>query len=326
MVDASNVPDTPPRPADDSTGQFLCLTICGYRRPGMNETDYRNHMTQVSAPMTADLMVKYGIKRWTMIHNTAESRALMSQLFDRQMANLADFDCFSQVVFKSLADYKRLKEDPWYREHLVGDHEKFADTRRSIMTIGRVTEIVHDGKVVNCIARPTTVLLRHPLHISSIKAEATAVMTGSFLAGAMMSLSLIAVPALLDSTHEAPQLFYQWTRIYHYGHWVLPSMAVVTSILYGYAAAQQRRRQKKTWISFALAAVMTVSILPFTWLFMVPTNDELFRLQTISQTEPAVMGIDAAKALVVRWRDMHSLRSLFPLIGSILGTVASVGR
>jgi hypothetical protein len=33
----------------------------------MNETDYRNHMTQVSAPMTADLMVKYGIKQWTMV-------------------------------------------------------------------------------------------------------------------------------------------------------------------------------------------------------------------------------------------------------------------
>jgi hypothetical protein len=255
----------------------------------------------------------------------------MSQLFDRQMANLADFDCFSQVVFKSLADYKRLKEDPWYREHLVGDHEKFADTRRSIMTIGRVTEIVRDGKVVDCIAHPTTVLLRHPLHrfgcmISSINTEVTTVMTGSILAGAMMSLSLIAVPALLDSTYEAPQLFQQWTRMYHYGHWVLPSMAVVTSILYSYAAAQQRRCQKETWISFALAAVMSVSILPFTWLFMVPTNDELFRLQTISQTEPAVMGIDAAKALVVRWRDMHSLRSLFPLIGSILGAVASVRR
>nr|P0DUR5.1 RecName: Full=Decarboxylase AacuI; AltName: Full=Secalonic acid biosynthesis cluster protein I [Aspergillus aculeatus ATCC 16872] len=138
----------PPRPADNSTSHSLCLTICGYRRPGMSEFDYRQHMTQVSAPMTADLMVKYGVKRWTMIHNTTESRALMDQLIDPQMANIADFDCFSQMVLHDLADYKRLKEDPWYREHLVGDHEKFADTRRSMMTIGWVTEIVRDGQVV----------------------------------------------------------------------------------------------------------------------------------------------------------------------------------
>lgn len=56
----------------------------------------------------------------------------MSQLFDHQMANIADFDCFSQVIFESLEDYKRMKEDPWYKEHLIRDHENFADTKRSM--------------------------------------------------------------------------------------------------------------------------------------------------------------------------------------------------
>ena len=49
----------------------------------------------------------------------------MARLFDHQMTNLADFDCFSQVVFQNVDDYKRMKQDPWYKEHLVGDHEKF---------------------------------------------------------------------------------------------------------------------------------------------------------------------------------------------------------
>lgn len=133
--------------------KFLCLTICGYRKPGMSEEDYRYHMTKVSAPMTQDLMVKYGVKRWTQvcsfkvfidstyegvitdqenkIHNTSSTRALMAQLYDPQMANVADYDCFSQVVFNSIEDYKRMKQDPWYKEHLVGDHERFADTKKS---------------------------------------------------------------------------------------------------------------------------------------------------------------------------------------------------
>lgn len=75
-------------------------------------------------------MNKYIDKR--KIHNTSSTRALMAQLYDAQMANIADFDCFSQVVFKSLEHYKMMKEDPWYKEQLRGDHEKFADTRKSM--------------------------------------------------------------------------------------------------------------------------------------------------------------------------------------------------
>ncbi|EED13320.1 conserved hypothetical protein [Talaromyces stipitatus ATCC 10500] len=146
MVDSLIIP---PRPAGDPHKQFLCLTICGYKKEGMSEEDYRHHMTQVSAPMTKHLMVKYGVKRWTMIHNQEETRALMKRLFDHQMANLADFDCFSQVIFKDVDDYKRMKDDPWYKQHLVGDHENFADTRRSAMTIGWITEFIRDGEAVD---------------------------------------------------------------------------------------------------------------------------------------------------------------------------------
>lgn len=59
---------------DNPGGKLLCLTILGYRKPGMTEEEYRNHMTKISAPMTQDLMVKYGMVRWTQVGHRRKYR------------------------------------------------------------------------------------------------------------------------------------------------------------------------------------------------------------------------------------------------------------
>ena len=140
-----------------------------------------------------------------------------------------------------------------------------------------------------------------------------------------MSLSLMAVPVLLDTTTQAPQLFHQWVRMYHYGHQVLPSMAVGVFLFYSYTSAK-KRSARKSWGIFALAGLTTMSILLFTWIFMVPTNNELFRLEEVSKAQPSVKGIDEAKALVVKWSWLHLTRSLLPLAGAIMGATETVRK
>ena len=135
-----------------------------------------------------------------------------------------------------------------------------------------------------------------------------------------MSLSLMAVPVLLDTTSDPAQLYHQWARMYHYGHQVLPTMAVATLSLYGYSAWTQRRA-KRSWGGLALAGLTTVAMLPFTWLVMVPTNNRLFALEAAGKGSGSVGSIEEAAGLVVKWSWMHLARSLFPLIGGVIGTV-----
>jgi hypothetical protein len=141
----------------------------------------------------------------------------------------------------------------------------------------------------------------------------------------MMALSLMAVPVLLDTTTDAPQLFFQWVRMYHYGHQVLPTMSIATFLLYAYVSFR-RRSAKKSWAAYLLAGAITVTMVPYTWIVMVPTNNELFRLQKLSEVEPLVKGIAEAKELVVKWSWMHLTRSSMPLAGAVMGTLANLGR
>ncbi|KAK4233723.1 hypothetical protein C8A03DRAFT_38554 [Achaetomium macrosporum] len=163
--------------------------------------------------------------------------------------------------------------------------------------------------------------------MSTMLVQALTLVTGSFLSGAMTSLSLIAVPVFLDTTTEAPQLLLQqWTRMYHYGHVMLPTMAVGTSALHLYVAAR-KRGARKPWRLFALAGVATALMVPFTWIVMAPTNGELFRLAELSRVGGETGSRDLANArnLVMSWAWMHLGRSLSPLVGAVVGAVGTLG-
>ena len=143
--------------SDAQTKRLLCWTVCAYRKEGLSEDEYHRHMSQVHAPLVKAMMVKYNFVGWTMVkplspslppfpygrcfppmqltqpktHNTTETRELMKQLVGPQFNATADYDCIVQCMFHDVADFVAMKKDPFYIEHVMPDHERFADTRRS---------------------------------------------------------------------------------------------------------------------------------------------------------------------------------------------------
>jgi hypothetical protein len=134
----------------------------------------------------------------------------------------------------------------------------------------------------------------------------------------MMSLSLMTIPLFLDTNTQSAHMLHQWVRLYHYGHLLLPSMSLATLALYAYVALS-KRASGAPWTSYAVAGAVTVCMIPFTLIVMVPTNDTLFALESGVKVSAAVASLDYVRELVTKWGRMHLVRSLFPLLGATLG-------
>ena len=137
-----------------------------------------------------------------------------------------------------------------------------------------------------------------------------------------MSLCIITIPTLLDTATSATHLRTQWARMYHYGHHILPGLAVSTSLLHSWVSFA-RASAGEPWAVFALASLTTVSIAPFTWVSMGATNRELFRLGEGGAKEPLKLEMGTVRELVVRWTWLHFVRGLLPAAGVGMAAVGT---
>ena len=51
-----------------SNQPMLCLTMCAYKREGMDDEEYRKYMTDHHVPLVRGLMVKHGIDKYSMVN------------------------------------------------------------------------------------------------------------------------------------------------------------------------------------------------------------------------------------------------------------------
>ncbi|KAF7535993.1 hypothetical protein G7054_g4898 [Neopestalotiopsis clavispora] len=128
----------------------------------------------------------------------------------------------------------------------------------------------------------------------------TGLVASSWVAGSVGGISLISIPALIDTIvsgtlphHVAPQL---WRVIFERGKATMPIAAATAAACYG-TLARSRYASQRPWIPFALSSVTTIAIVPFTVIAMSGTNGSLIQLSAGQNVRDlSVEGLDARAA------------------------------
>src|SRR5688572_15400736 len=92
----------------------------------------------------------------------------------------------------------------------------------------------------------------------------------------MNVVSMLAVPMILETTPpDASLLLRQWHFVYNSGHKLGPKLAVMGGLIY-WSAAWVCRERGRTLALYAYSGALTMSMVPFTWLFILRINNAIF--------------------------------------------------
>lgn len=154
------------------------------------------------------------------------------------------------------------------------------------------------------------------------------------LTGKISAYSLVAVPAMLLSKSDdgvtSSAILKVWRRIYEYGHAYGPKLAAVTSTAFAYLAwsTSGRSASRTPMLMHSAAASLVLGIVPYTLIFIVPTNDQL-SAQAAGEDVSTLASKDhsnekSAEQLLNRWAVLNGVRGLLPFAGGVLGLLTAI--
>ncbi|KAI5458080.1 hypothetical protein BGZ63DRAFT_363440 [Mariannaea sp. PMI_226] len=149
----------------------------------------------------------------------------------------------------------------------------------------------------------------------TLLAIATGIVGSAWSSGSIASISLIGVPGALLAPSSAAATI--WAEFFARGIALMPKIAATAAVSYLYAAYDARSRGD-SWKGFVAGAVLTISIVPYTQIFMSGTN----ALLHAAANGTSSAGVDEVRSLIGKWASLNLGRSLLPLAGAGLGLVA----
>ncbi|KAL8834951.1 MAG: hypothetical protein Q9170_003528 [Blastenia crenularia] len=162
-------------------------------------------------------------------------------------------------------------------------------------------------------------------------AQAIGIMTSAFLSGGVLAVSYGFVPSMAQAPNTL--LVREWQTTYGRGIAASPAIAVASALSYIYLSYNLSftLNHHKAEV-YALAALATASIVPYTLIFMKNVNGKLNRKVEDSKKldrskemdESSDKKEDHAQELLSRWTIHNAARAMFPFTGACLGIYATV--
>ena len=115
-------------------------------------------------------------------------------------------------------------------------------------------------------------------------------------------------------------LLKQWRSLYDLGLALGPAAAVLACATLGGASFAKYRMYPTSndWQALGIAALGTVSMIPFTWIFLLPTN-ALLLAECDKRAEERMMTEAQLKATVAKWGNINLIRGVLPLVSTMFG-------
>ncbi|CAI7568496.1 unnamed protein product [Penicillium bialowiezense] len=166
-------------------------------------------------------------------------------------------------------------------------------------------------------------------------AKITAIGGAFWLSGKISAYSLVALPAMLLAKSEddvsSSAILKVWRRVYEYGHAYGPKLAAVTSTAFAYlawSASGTRAISRTPMIMHTAAASLVLGIVPYTIIFISPTNDRL-SVRAAGNSDLKSTSSDQSdeksdEQLLNRWIVLNGIRGLLPLAGGVLGLLTAI--
>ena len=132
-----------------------------------------------------------------------------------------------------------------------------------------------------------------------------------------------------------PLIVRQWDAIYERGKRIVPTTALAAAGVFAYLAWQSSKsggpNASKATKLYAVAAVTNASFVPWTLLFLLPTNSKLKAMLRETAGVSALKEISEAgvakglssKELVHYWGTLNLQRAFLPMVGTLTGLWAS---
>ncbi|KAI5236526.1 DUF1772-domain-containing protein [Aureobasidium subglaciale] len=159
--------------------------------------------------------------------------------------------------------------------------------------------------------------------------------SAAWLSGNISALSMVSVPAVAnikaDSKLSNGHAVRIWEQNFSLGKTQNPPIALASAGSLAFLAWSSRSLRTVTAVGlrssplFAVAAVTTIGIVPYTIAFMTTTNNQLLAYaEKAKKDDLSVTETEDVDVLLQRWTSLNRVRGLLPLAGAVAAGLAVI--